>query len=292
MTARDRIVLVVLVLAGLFAGGWFLVFAPKREQASRLSEQIDSQRGARDAALADVAAGSAARATYARDYATVARLGAAVPQDDNLASLLVQVRDAADATGVDFREVRTGQQSGAAAPAPAGPAAASQTVTATLPPGALVGAAGFPTMPFGFTFEGNFPRLSDFVGRLERFLVVNDRTLTVRGRFMTIDGIGLVAAAGGFPHVRASVAATTYLLPADQGLTAGATAQSPVGAAADGPDGDPTASTTPSDGATVAAQRGGTSAQTAASSAGAAASSAPSHAPRVPTAAAATPVVR
>lgn len=300
MTARDRIVLVVLLLAGLFAGGWFLALAPKREQAARLSEQVDSQRASRDAALADVAAGSAARATYDRDYATVARLGAAVPQDDNVASLLVQVRDAADAAGVDFRALRIGQQSGAGVPAPASPAAASQTVAATLPPGALVGAAGFPTMPFGFTFEGSFFRLSDFVGRLERFLVVGDRTLAVRGRFMTIDGIGLVAAPDGFPHVRAAVAATTYLLPADQGLTAGATAQSPAGAAADGPDGDRTASATPPAGATASAVRGGSSAPAAAASSGATASadagspttSTQPGGSRAPAAAAATPVVR
>jgi len=47
---------------------------------------------------------------------------------------------------------------------------------------------------------------------------------------MTIDGIGLNAAPGGFPKVAASVAATTYLLPASQGLTDGATASGPADA--------------------------------------------------------------
>ena len=35
---------------------------------------------------------------------------------------------------------------------------------------------------------------------------------------------------GGFPQVKATLSATTYLLPADQGLTAGATPAGPAGA--------------------------------------------------------------
>ena len=40
---------------------------------------------------------------------------------------------------------------------------------------------------------------------------------------MTIDAFALSAGDGGFPQVKATLSATTYLLPADQGLTAGAT---------------------------------------------------------------------
>jgi hypothetical protein len=91
-------------------------------------------------------------------------------------------------------------------------------------------------MPFSFTFTGDFFRMSDFIGRLERFLVVRNQRLLVHGRFMTIDGIALTAAPQGFPRIQANVAATTYLLPASQGLTSGATANGPLPAsgAADG----------------------------------------------------------
>jgi hypothetical protein len=49
----------------------------------------------------------------------------------------------------------------------------------------------------------------------------------VTGRLLQIDGISLNAAAAGFPHMTASVAATAYLLPATQGATNGATPSSP-----------------------------------------------------------------
>jgi Type II secretion system (T2SS), protein M len=244
MTGRDRLMIAVVVLALLVAGGWFLVLSPQREEASQLSGDVATQRQQLDQALAGVAAGLAAKRGYAHAYATVARLGTAVPAatDDDVTSLVVQVQAAADATQIDFRSLKVGQSAGAAAPAPptapspvstpgatgATPAAATQAATATLPPGAAVGAAGFPTMPFGFTFDGSFFRLDDFIGRLERFLVVRNRRVSVSGRFMTLDGISLGAAPDGFPHVQASVAATTYLLPQTQGLTGGATPNGPA----------------------------------------------------------------
>jgi hypothetical protein len=234
MTARDRTVVIVLLVAGLIAAGWFLVLSPKRDQASALGAQISTAKQERDSALADVAADLQAKSSYAHDYATVARLGTAVPDDDNVPSLLLQVQQAATAAKVDFRSLKVGATSAAAAPAPTPPtttggAPATQATTATLPPGAAVGSAGFPTMPFSFEFDGSFFHLSDFVGRLQRFLVVNNRRLAVSGRFMTLDGIGLDAAPKGFPEIQASVEATTYLLPATQGLTNGATPSGPAG---------------------------------------------------------------
>jgi hypothetical protein len=241
MTVRDRLMIAVVALALLVGGGWFLILAPQRDEASQLSGDIATQRQQLDQALSDVAAGLAARRGYAHAYATVARLGTAVPADDDVTSLVVQVQAAADATQTDFRSLKVGQGSSAGASAPppppttapppaaagAAPAAATQATTATLPPGAAVGAAGFPTMPFSFTFDGSFFTLDDFLGRLERFLVVRNRQVSVSGRFMTLDGISLGAAPQGFPHVQASVAATTYLLPPAQGLTNGATPSGP-----------------------------------------------------------------
>jgi hypothetical protein len=233
MTQRDRTLIGVVLAALLVAAAWFLVLAPQRKEASRLSDDVAAERQALTTAQAEVAAGLAAQRDYDHSYTTVARLGAAVPEDDNVASLLLQVERAADASHIDFRELQAGQATGAAAaPPPVDPAAATQATTATLPPGAAVGEAGFPTMPFSFTFTGDFFRMSDFVGRLERFLVVRNRRMLVRGRFMTIDGIALTAAPDGFPRIQANVVATTYLLPASQGLTDGATATAP--AASDG----------------------------------------------------------
>jgi hypothetical protein len=230
MTARDRMIIIVAALAALVGAGWFLVLSPQRDQASQLGDQIATQRGQLNSALSDVAAGLAAKREYPHDYATVARLGTAVPDDDGVASLMVQVQQAAQASKIDFRSLNVGGGSSAPAPAPATPAAATQATTATLPPGATVGAAGFPTMPFSFQFQGDFFQLDDFLGRLQRFLVVRNSAVNVSGRFMTLDGISLAAGPKGFPQIEAAVQATTYLLPQSQGLTNGATPSGPAGA--------------------------------------------------------------
>lgn len=232
MTTRDRAMVLVLALAGLVAAGWFLVLAPMRSESRELATQLDTQRALLEQALAEASAGAQARRDYARHYAAVARLGAAVPEDDHVPSLLVQVERAAKAARVEFRELRLAQGGGAAAPAASAPAgegaSTSHATTATLPPGAAVGDAGFPTMPFAFEFDGRFFDLAGFIGRLEDFLAVRKRSLAVAGRLMAIDGIGLRAAAAGFPEITASIAATAYLVPPGQGLTAGATPAGPA----------------------------------------------------------------
>jgi hypothetical protein len=231
MTQRDRTLIGIAVAALVAAAAWFLVLGPQRKQADRVSADVATQRQALDQAQRDAAAGAAAKRGYDHAYTTVARLGAAVPEDDNVPSLLLQVQRAATATHIDFRDLRVGGGSGATAPPPptTTPADPTQVATATLPPGATVGTAGFPTMPFTFTFTGDFFRLSDFVGRLERFLVVGNRRVLVSGRFMTIDAIDLSAGPRGFPQIQANVAATAYLLPASEGLTNGASAAAPAG---------------------------------------------------------------
>ena len=104
----------------------------------------------------------------------------------------------------------------------------TSTAASSLPPGAAVGTAGFPTMPFSFEFVGSFFRLEDFFNRVSGFTSVTPAgNLVVRGRLLSVDSFDLKAAPSGFPKVAASVKATAYVLPLGQGLTAGATAAGP-----------------------------------------------------------------
>jgi hypothetical protein len=106
-----------------------------------------------------------------------------------------------------------------------------QATTATLPPGAIVGSAGFATMPFTFQFTGSFFKLADFFGQVERYIRANAKRVDVTGRLLMIDGIALSASPVGFPKMLASVSATTYLLPQTEGVTAGATPNGPAAGA-------------------------------------------------------------
>jgi hypothetical protein len=243
VTTRDRIALTVVIAAVLIGGFWFLALGPQRQKASKLGTQLTQQRQLLTSAQSDAAKSRAARAQYASNYATVAQLGKAVPASDDVPSLVYQLSNTAQSTGVDFRTIKLQNAASGAASAPAPtPAAgskggsgasgataapATQAATATLPPGAVVGPAGFPTMPFSFTFTGSFFRLSAFFSRLEALIRSTRGGLAVRGRLLTVDGLALSAAGRGFPNMKAAVAATAYLLPAAQGLTNGATPSAP-----------------------------------------------------------------
>jgi hypothetical protein len=241
------------------AAYWMLVLTPKREEASKLSKSITTKQGELKAAEQELASYRKAKDGYKVNYALVARLGKAVPADDDVRSLLVQLNAAAGKSKVDFRTIQVG--GGPAAPAPA-PAASSSSGSSsdsssgsdssssgsessskdaksgeqaptqpaapvTVPGSTPVGTAGFSQMPFQFSFKGSFFNLGDFFQRLDRFVAVNQKRLDVTGRLMVLDTIALAPDATGFPNIRASIGATTYMLPATEGLTAGASPQGP-----------------------------------------------------------------
>ena len=232
MTTRDRIVLVVVAIAAAIVGTWLLVIGPKRTEASKLGDQLKVAQTQLQTAQQQVQAGLAAKSQFAASYTQMARLGEAVPADDNVPSMIVQLQNAAASDRVDFLSLSVSASSGASTGTSTGtsttvPASTAQAVTASLPPGAIVGPGGFPVQPFIFTFRGNFFHLSDFLGRVQRFVVVKHNNVTVSGRLLSFDAISLGAGPSGFPQITATIAATAYLVPASQGVMAGATSTGP-----------------------------------------------------------------
>jgi hypothetical protein len=213
VTRRDRIVIVVVVALVAIVGSWLLVIQPKRDEAGRLGTQIGTEQSQLATAQSQIAAGQAAKRNYPAYYTSLARLGEAVPSDDNVPSLIYQLQGAAGQTSVDFHDFVL-SPSGATNSTPVSSGSAAQGATATLPPGATVGAAGLPIEPFTLTFNGNFFRLASFLGRVQRFVTATDRQISVRGRLMTLNGISLGPGPGGFPQITVTINATAYLSPA------------------------------------------------------------------------------
>jgi type II secretory pathway pseudopilin PulG len=254
MTARDRLVIAIVCALAAAAGAWLLVIQPKRTQAGNLAKQVSAAQAQLSSVQAQVAQGNAARATYSRSYTQLARLGEAVPADDNVPSLIYQLQGAANSSGVDFRSLALQPGTGSSAPpAPTTPstpgssttpgsAAAATALAAPLPPGAATGPAGFPEEQFAFTFNGNFFHLANFFKRLERFVVANNNAVSVSGRLMTLNAFSFGAGPSGFPSITASINATDYLVPAAQGLFNGATPAGPSSSSTQAVSGTPSPS--------------------------------------------------
>jgi hypothetical protein len=256
VTARDRIIIVVLLMAATLAGVWFVGLAPKRKEATDLGAKVDVARQQLTEVEQSAAEALKAKDRYDSDYATVATLGKAVPKSDAIPSLVYQLQAAAHSAKITFNSLKL-SNTGAAAPptAPAQavatangssatgttaggasgstaasgasgssgangstattPAVATQAATASLPPGAVVGSAGFPTMPFSFVFDGSFFDMERFLDEVQRFVLVKGQNVDVRGRLLSIDGFALNAGPNGFPSVTANISATAYVMSPD-----------------------------------------------------------------------------
>jgi hypothetical protein len=238
VSRRNSILLIAVAFAAAAGAYWMLVLAPKRQEAATLNTQIAAKQAALATAQAELASYESARGSYRSNYTQIARLGKAVPADDDMRSLIIQLDSAASASKVDFRTITLGS-SGTAAPAGAGgPAAKTGSAPAvTPPPGAsVVGTAGFSTMPFTFKFKGTYFSLSGFFNRIDRFVKVKNQNLDVTGRLLLLNNISLVPdTVKGFPVINAEVSANSYLLPPTQGLLAGATADGPTAEAGAAP---------------------------------------------------------
>jgi hypothetical protein len=232
MSSRDRTVVLVVAAVAAVAAIWFLGVAPKRQQAVDAAAQVAQAQQRRDDAVARATAAEAARGTYTRDYATVARLGKAVPPQADVASLVFQLEAAARAAKVDFRSVTVenaptvapvlppAATAGAAADSSAG-TGAKDAAAATPSPTPAAPASDVQPRPFTFSFEGDFYGLRRLLAAIDHFSRFRGDTLSVSGRLLTIDSVTMAAGRGGLPQVKAEITAKAYVAELPSALNIG-----------------------------------------------------------------------
>ena len=195
MTEPGKILLSVVALIAAVAAAWVLLLAPEREHAADLQQQVVAAELQRDSALGRAVDAERARAAYNRDYATVARLGKAVPITADVPSLVFQLETAARRAKVDVRAVSVLDST----PTPGGK-------TATAGDGGGVQAA-----PFSFGFEGTYFGLQKLLAAVDRFSRVKGTQVAVNGRLLTIDGLSLSPGRGGLPRIGGTITARAYV---------------------------------------------------------------------------------
>jgi Tfp pilus assembly protein PilO len=238
--ATNRLIVAVVAIAVLAGAFWMLALSPKRKEASELSVQVSQTREALFQHQGEAAQAEEAERQFPRNYEQLVVLGKAVPGDDDAASLLVQLNQIAAVSHVRFQTLSLGG-SGETEPAPETPAPAeagggapvspTEVAASTLPLGAAIGPAGLAVMPYELTFKGDFFHIADFIQGLDALVKSENEKVDVRGRLITVNGFSLAASQAGFPDLEASFTVTTYLTPPSEGVTAGATPESPVPAA-------------------------------------------------------------
>jgi hypothetical protein len=220
VTTRDRLVLIGVIALALLAAVWLLAVSPERSKASKLSSEISTASAALASAQGDAASAKAAQQRYSAAYSSVVSLGKAVPASEEVPSLMYQIAKATNEKHVQFNSITTG---GGASGASTGSASSAVTAAAA--------SAGFTQMPFTFVFGGSFTDLYHLFRQLNAATVrTSSGGLQVSGRLLTLQAVKLepAAAESSSQQLSGTITATAYVLPASQGLTAGATPNSPV----------------------------------------------------------------
>jgi Tfp pilus assembly protein PilO len=273
MSASNKTIVAILVLAALAVGFWVLLLSPKREEVSKLSSQADQLRASLAASELQVAEAEAAKREFPSDYRQLVVLGQAVPSNEETSSLLVEVNRIARQAKVRFESIalESGSGEGAetteapAVPAPEASSSVGVPASATVPPteaaaallplGATIGPAGLGVMPYKLSFSGSFFQIADFIAGIDSLVRGSGEQVDVKGRLVTLDGFSLTEEQErGFPYLEANFSVTTYLTPPGQEAAAVA---APVESAAAPVATEPSESTEPAEGSptTVAEAR-------------------------------------
>lgn len=238
MTSSTRVVIAMLLVAGLAAAFWMELLSPKKEEAKKLGAEVTKIEGELAQHRSEVSTALEARQRFPVNYQQLVVLGKAVPGDDQTPSLLVQLHRIAARNHVKFVEIELSEEGGSAVAASEESSAPTSTPTslvpptevaaATLPLGASIGPAGLGVMPYKLTFTGSFFKLAKFIEGLDALVKTEDKKaadhLDVNGRLLTINSFSLK----GFPVMEAEFSITSYLTPPEQGVTAGATSAGPA----------------------------------------------------------------
>ena len=262
MKGSDKAVLLGVLIA-IVLGVFFLkVLSPKRSEVTSLKKDIAGLQGQVDSARQAADAGEAARKNYPAYYGRLVTMGKAAPAAADTSSLLVQLNHVSQDNKIKFNSLTldassgttasatppptsgstsssttststtttpsSSSSSGSATPASATttPTAATEATAANLPIGATVGAAGLPVMPYKLSFQGSFFDVTSFLTGVDSFVHVRGaNTVAADGRLLTVDGFSIN---GTSQQLDVSLHVTSYIVPSEEGLTAGASPTGPA----------------------------------------------------------------
>jgi type IV pilus assembly protein PilO len=176
-----RLAVVLAGLVVLAAAGYFLLVAPQKSDANKLSKDITllSQQIQDARSQATQAAGLSK--ILVADYN---KLQTAMPGGLQMVELSLQLNSLAKATGIRF---------------------------ASITPGPVVDATTYQVIPITLVFQGSFYDLSDFLYRLQSLVLVENHKLSAKGRLFTVDQVSFAEGEAGFPQIAATLQVDAYV---------------------------------------------------------------------------------
>ena len=200
MSRKMRMLLSAVALVAIVAMAWMFLISPLRTDISNANQSIADETTKLHAAEARLAQAQTTRAEGMKNQAVLLELAKMVPQASQIPSLLVQIQDLADQSGIDFLSVT---------------------------PGDATESTGFQIIPLQLTFSGTYFDLSDFAYRVEQLAAGPGRLLTVKSVQLKLNSAGAPGASkktgsaiSESPSLDVSM--TLYAFCMDQSTTASA----------------------------------------------------------------------
>jgi Tfp pilus assembly protein PilO len=183
ISRRVRFILGGIALVVLAVLVWFFVLNPIRDDIKTTEKEIEEQRAQLSVAKATLAQAETTRAEGKRNQARLLELAKMVPPAPELPSLLLQIQDLADQSGIDFISISPGEPS--------------------QPQG-----LDYMIMPLELQFSGTFFDVSDFVYRAEQMVAGPGRLLAIKSINLTGEtGTGTVS-----PRLSVGLSMLAYVL--------------------------------------------------------------------------------
>jgi Tfp pilus assembly protein PilO len=196
LSSRAKVALAGGLLALVLLGLWFVVVSPKRSQAADLKAEVAAAQAELTQRKADLARPSAAVTVRASD---VFRLAKALPEDGNVAGVILDIDRLAAAHGLTLEGFQ---------------------------PTAVIPVTGYYAQPLTVTVQGRFGDVSRFLAELRQLVSVKKGRLSVRGRLYSVSEVRLGKPEGTakYPVVRAGVLLNAFgLMPGVPATTTPAT---------------------------------------------------------------------
>lgn len=231
MTARDRVVVLVIAAAVALLGAWFLVVAPERKNEVAAAANVEHAR----AELAEAQQQAADSRQVALKYKSAVRSDGAmkrsVPTEASVPALIDEVETASERKAVQFASIASTGEAGAGS----GGAAADKSTEVD----------GMKGATFSFIFAGGFFAVEKLMAHLTALThSTADSRLAVGGRLLVIDGVHMAPEASSKGST-SKLTGTVQITAFTQGS---GTASTPATGASSTPSASTTAASTTSSG--------------------------------------------
>jgi type IV pilus assembly protein PilO len=188
-----------IALAIIAVVGYFLLVKPKQARSAELDDQIAELET--KLLLAETPSKPDAPRVQI-DVADVFRLAKAMPDNDDMPGIILELNSIAVSAGVQFVAIQ---------------------------PGEAATKGSYDAIPITLTFEGNYYDLTDFLYRMRNLVTVRDGVLEAAGRLYTLDALDLHESEDGFPQIQAVLTVSAYSF-GSEAATATPGAQTTTGA--------------------------------------------------------------